>query len=257
MKILAINGSHRGGKGYTEFLIQKLFKGATSAGATCESVTLADMDIKRCTGCFSCQRKDRHLKCIYDGMDDISYVYDKIRDADLIIFAIPVYVFNMSSLLKSLLDRYPSTANCNDFRISKSGLFFHQIDKSLCSKPFITIICQDNMENETHRNIVSFFKTYARFMDAKYVGSLVRKSGMLVGRGNDTSQISKYPVLNDIYEAFIDAGKDLAIKGKISRSIQRRANRGLISIPPFIKQFSRIPIFREQIDKISRKRMES
>lgn len=36
MKLLAINASHRGDKGHTCFFVDKLFKGATEAGAACE-----------------------------------------------------------------------------------------------------------------------------------------------------------------------------------------------------------------------------
>lgn len=248
MNILAINASHRGKRGYTEFLVGKIFEGAIEAGAHCECVTLAEMDIKRCTGCFNCQNNDHLLQCIYDGKDDAKAVFDKMRRADLIIFATPVYVFNMSGLMKNLLDRYPSTSNCNCFRISKSGLFFHYIDKELCSKPFVTVICQDNIENETHKNIVSYFKTYAKFMDAKYVGNLVRTSSMVAGHGRDVNKLSQYPVLNDIYGAFHEAGKELALSGRISRKTQKRANQKLINIPCFVKYISGFKFCQKAIE---------
>lgn len=254
MKILAINASHKGKKGYTGFLIGKIFEGAMEAGAQCESVALAELDINRCTGCFTCQRNDRLFQCIYDGKDDTKAVFDKMRQADIIIFATPVYIFNMSGLLKNLLDRYASTSNCNCLRISESGLFFHHIDKELCSKPFVTVICQDNMENETHKNIISYFKTYARFMDAKYVGSLVRKSGMVAGHGRDANKLSQYPVLNDIYDTFCKAGKELALSGRVSSATQRRANRRLIDIPWFVKCISKFKPFQSVIEKKQREK---
>ena len=43
MKIIAINGSHRGTMGYTHFLIEKLFEGAKKEGAECEEITLAKL----------------------------------------------------------------------------------------------------------------------------------------------------------------------------------------------------------------------
>ncbi len=48
MKIIAINGSHRGENGYTEFLLNKLFQGAEEAGADCEIIHLAKMKMNRC-----------------------------------------------------------------------------------------------------------------------------------------------------------------------------------------------------------------
>ncbi|MCX7774072.1 MAG: flavodoxin family protein, partial [Clostridia bacterium] len=94
MKILAINGSHRGRNGYTQFLINKVLEGAASQGAEVETVTLTEHTIQRCTGCFTCQKQARLGKCIYDGKDAAAMIYNKMREADLLIFATPVYVFN-------------------------------------------------------------------------------------------------------------------------------------------------------------------
>lgn len=114
MKILAINGSHRGKNGYLEFLINKIFEGASYAGAQCEVIRLSDHEIRRCSGCFSCQRKERLFQCIYDGKDEARFVYDKMKQADLIIYATPVYIFNMSGLLKNLFDRFLFTCNLRE-----------------------------------------------------------------------------------------------------------------------------------------------
>ena len=247
MNIVAINGSHRGRKGYTHFLIEKLFDGARAGAANCEEIILSELNIKNCTGCFTCQREGHLRRCIYEGKDDAESVFKKMREADIIVFATPVYVFAMSSLIKNLLERYNATADCNDFKISRSGLFFHDIDTALCSKPFITIICQDNIEKETHRNIVDYFKTYARFMDARYAGSLVRTAGMIAGYGSDKTKFDKYPILTDIYAAFYDAGLELTKNGTISRSVQKRANRQLVPVPPFVKLLARVPAVRDRI----------
>ncbi|MCD4697436.1 MAG: hypothetical protein K8S16_14475 [Bacteroidales bacterium] len=45
MKIVAINRSHTGKRGYTHFLIEKLFKGAKQEGAVCEEITLAGKEL--------------------------------------------------------------------------------------------------------------------------------------------------------------------------------------------------------------------
>lgn len=255
MKIIAINASFRGSKGYTQFLINKLFEGSKEKGAECETIVLSEYNIKRCTGCFSCQSKARLYTCIYDGQDDTKLIYDKMRAADIIVFATPVYVFNMSSLLKNLFDRYPSTSDCSSINISKKGLFFHDIDKKLCSKPFVTLICQDNLENETYKNIISFFKTYSKFMDAKYLGNFVRKSSFLAKQGKDTSVLDKYPELISIYQAFAEAGKELVTIGKIKSKTQMTANKELIHIPILIRFIAKFEFFHKAIlNKIKTKK---
>ena len=105
MKIVALNASHRGDKGLTRFFIDKIFRGATAAGAECEVITLAKLKINRCLSCYQCQRGERHLVCAYDDKDDVRMIFDKMAGADILIFATPVYLMNMTGLLKTLLDR--------------------------------------------------------------------------------------------------------------------------------------------------------
>jgi len=46
---------------------------------------------------------------VYDGKDDVRAVFKKMAEADLIIYATPVYVFGMSGLLKIFLERMYAT----------------------------------------------------------------------------------------------------------------------------------------------------
>ena len=81
MKIIAINGSHRGENGYTEFLLNKLFQGAQEAGADCEIIHLAKMKMNRCTGCQHCHNEDSLFHCIYENKDDVLSIFNRMRDS--------------------------------------------------------------------------------------------------------------------------------------------------------------------------------
>jgi len=233
MKILAINGSHRGKRGYTHFLIDKLFQGVTNAGGECEEIALADLNISMCKACGVCNTEKHFLRCIYDGKDDVSVIFDKMREADIIVYATPIYVFNMSGLMKVFLDRINATGNCNDFRLSKSGLFFHHISKEIYSKPFVTIICHDNFENETSKSVRTYFETFSKFMDAPQVGVIVRRSGKVTGYGKNKEKETKYPKITESYSAIEKAGSELANNGKISGKTQRIASQDIIPVPFF------------------------
>lgn len=239
MKILAINGSHRGKRGYTHFLIDKLFQGAKNADAICEEVILADLNISMCKACGVCNTEKHLLKCIYDGKDDVAMIFDKMREADIIVYATPIYVFNMSGLMKVFLDRINATGNCNDFRLSNSGLFFHHISKDIYSKPFVTLICHDNFENETSKSVRTYFETFSRFMDAPQVGVIVRRSGKVTGYGKNRVKEKQYPKILESYNAIEKAGNELANNGKISRKTQRTASQDIIPVPffGFLKNF--------------------
>jgi FMN-dependent NADH-azoreductase len=255
MKILAINASHRGDAGHTGFLIDKLFQGATKAGADCELITLTKFKINRCLACEKCHTPEQHLRCVYDDKDSVRTIFNQMAAADLIIYATPVYVFGMSGLLKTFIDRMNATGDTLDLRMSQSGLMFHHIDRAICSKPFVTLVCCDNIESETPKNVLAYFRTFSKFMDAPQVGILVRNGGRLLGHGHDPKRAKQFPKINEIYAAYEQAGRELAIEGHIRRATERRANQEIIPVPMF-GIFKRLPFksfkrkFIEQAQKM-------
>ncbi len=249
MKVLAINASYRGDKGHTRFLIDKLFAGATAAGAECQVVTLARLKINRCLACGRCHTAEHYLECVHEGKDDVAAVFRQMAEADIFVYATPVYVFGLSGLLKTFLERFYSRGDSGDFRVSKSGLMFHHVNRAICSKPFVTLVCCDSLEDEMPRNALSYFRTFSRFLDAPQVGVLVRNGGLLSGHGRDPEREKRVPKILDVYAAYQQAGGELATQGRIRRSTERRANQEIVPAPLFsilkrLKPFKRIMVER-------------
>lgn len=251
LKILAINSSHRGERGYTRFLINKLFHGAAEAGANCEAVELAKLKIYRCLGCEQCHSEKSFLRCVYDDKDDVRMVFDKMAAADLIIFATPVYVFGMSGLMKTFLDRINAAGDVSELRFTQSGLMFHHVNPEICSKPLVSLVCCDNLEKETPKNALAYFRTYSRFMDAPLVGELVRNCGRLSGHGDQPEREARFPKIQESWTAFEQAGRELAAEGKIRRSTQRKANQDILPVPFFdlLKRLPLEPVKRKIIEQ--------
>ena len=239
MHILAINASYRGDHGYTRFLLDRLLEGAAEAGEECEVVSLAKLKIHHCLSCNECQKTallegDGYLThCVYNEKDDAQAVFEKMAAADLIIYATPVYVFAMSGLLKIFLERLYGHGVSDDLLLTESGLLFHWTDRRLCSKPFAVLVCCDNLENETPRSVIEYFKTFSRFMDAPLVGVLARNGGKLVGHGEDAAAARRFPKIEQVYAAYRKAGSELATLGCITPATQRRANQEIIPAPAF------------------------
>jgi hypothetical protein len=249
MKLLAINGSHRGDSGHSRVLLNLLFSGAAEAGADCEVVTLSKQKINRCLACGKCHTPEHYLKCMYAEKDDVSEIFAKIAAADLLIYATPVYVFGISGLLKIFLDRFYSTSDVNQLCVTQSGLFFHHVDETICSKPFVSLICCDNLDPQTPRNAREYFRTFARFMDAPHVGELIRNSGRLFGHGHDPKARERFPKIAQVYAAYEQAGRELALNGCISRATQRKANQDVIPVPFFGLLKHLIPFKRIMVTK--------
>ncbi len=231
MKILAINGSSRGDKGHTGVLLDRLLAGARTAGAEGEVVTLAKLKINRCLACGQCHTAAQRLKCVYAQTDDVAGIFAQMAAADLLIYATPVYLFGISGLLKTFLDRLYSTSDVYQLRVTRSGLFFHHVDEAVCSKPFVSLVVCDNVDPEMPRNARDYFRTFARFMDAPHVGELIRGGGRLFGYGHDPQAAARFPKIHAVYAAYGQAGRELARAGRISAATQRQANQDILPVP--------------------------
>ncbi|MFC1992401.1 flavodoxin family protein [Chloroflexota bacterium] len=89
--------------GNSWLLLEEALSGAKEHGANTEMVTLVEMELLPCDGCFTCQKTQHcHIK------DDMRDIYPKVLAADGIIFATPVYFLNVSGQAKIFIDRlYP------------------------------------------------------------------------------------------------------------------------------------------------------
>ena len=97
--VLVISTSLRQGSN-SEFLARQFARGAEEAGNRVETVSLRGKTLRFCVGCLSCQKTGR---CAIQ--DDAGAITEKMRAADAICFATPVYYYEMSGQMKTLLDR--------------------------------------------------------------------------------------------------------------------------------------------------------
>lgn len=107
MHIIGILGSPRGKNSLTLKLLESALNGAEDAGAEVEFIDVARKNIRPCKSCGICYVTG---KC--SQKDDFQAVYEKIIEADGIVFASPVYFNNVSSQLKLLIDRTGDAKHC-------------------------------------------------------------------------------------------------------------------------------------------------
>jgi len=98
-KVLIVSSSLRGGSN-SEILAREAERGAKDAGNDVEFLSLKGKDIKFCIGCLACQNT---RKCVQK--DDMAEMIEKVQNADVLIFATPIYYYEMSGQLKTFLDR--------------------------------------------------------------------------------------------------------------------------------------------------------
>ena len=98
-KILVISTSPRK-NGNSDLLADEFVRGAQEAGHQVEKISLYDKTISFCRGCLSCLNTQRCV--IHDDADTIA---QKMKTADSIAFATPVYYYGMCGQMKTMLDR--------------------------------------------------------------------------------------------------------------------------------------------------------
>lgn len=98
-KVLIISTSIRAGSN-SEALAHAFEKGAVEAGNDVEFVSLKDKQIAFCKGCLACQKIG---KCVI--VDDANAIADKMCAAEVIVWVTPIYYYEMSGQMKTLIDR--------------------------------------------------------------------------------------------------------------------------------------------------------
>jgi len=100
-KVMIMMGSPRK-NGNIATLIEQVVKGIKTVGGEVEIYYLHDMKINPCDACDMCQN-DILTDCIVE--DEMTALYPKLRQADAIVIASPVYWFTMSAQTKLFMDR--------------------------------------------------------------------------------------------------------------------------------------------------------
>jgi len=181
--ILILNGSPRV-NGNTAVLAAQLTAGAEEDGAQVESIYLHDMDIRPCDACDFCQENGDG--CVIS--DDMQSLYPKMRSADVIVIASPVYWFSLTAQSKLCIDRWYALCVDSVYEIAgkQIALLMPYGDDDLYGSGGITVI-------HTIEGI------------CKYVG--MELAGIVHGTAMDVGDAEKDPEL--MKQAF-DLGQTLA-----------------------------------------------
>ena len=163
-KVLIITTSLRA-KSNSDVLAERLLAGAKDAGHDVELISLKGKTIKFCIGCLACQKTQQ---CVLK--DDAVAIAEKVKNADTLVFVTPIYYYEMSGQMKTLLDRmnplYPS-----DYKFRKVYL--------------LSVAAED--EEQTSEKAVSGLQGWVDcFEKAKLAGSLfcggLNNAGEAIGK---------------------------------------------------------------------------
>jgi multimeric flavodoxin WrbA/putative sterol carrier protein len=219
MKIIAFNGSPRGAKGNTEVILQAFLEGVHDAGEEVEVIYLKDKTIKHCIGCFTCWIKTPGV-CVHK--DDMPELLDKIKDTDVIIGALPLYIYTVPGLFKDFMDRMipliqPHIEKRGD-RFTHPSRYGNQLQMVLISNAGFP---------ETHNfdALKQTFRLLTDGPDSELVGMICCAGGPLL----------TIPAMKDEVQWYLDAAKkagfEVVSEGRITPETQAILDRPLPSDP--------------------------
>lgn len=120
--IVILNGSPRK-QGYTSQMIEVFIESLNNREYEFDIYNCGDLEISFCVDCRYCEK---NYKCVIN--DDMQEIYNKLENADIILFATPVYFYTVSAQLKRVIDRlqvyyFRNINKSNNFK-NKKGILF-------------------------------------------------------------------------------------------------------------------------------------
>jgi multimeric flavodoxin WrbA/putative sterol carrier protein len=224
--VILINASPRRSSGYTKPLASCLAEGIREAGANVEEVDLANLKIKTCTGCWQCWIREQG--CVFDGRDDFYELFAKVNRADLIVYALPLYVDGMPSILKNYFDR--SVRRVYPYMGGDTAKMRHprRIDRKNQAMAVLSIC--GFQEKTQFRALDRHFRAIAHNFHIPLVETVYRPGAMFL-----FNNPFLYKKQTEILESMKKAGTELTLTGKISRKTKRIIEQSLTAKKEFVR----------------------
>ena len=118
MKIITILGSPRR-RGNTATILSA-FESLVSAQHRVERINLLDYTVRGCLGCDHCQNIYDEPGCAQH--DDALSIFQRMAEADMIVYASPVYTWSVTAQMKALLDRQYCLVKWQDGKLVQAFL---------------------------------------------------------------------------------------------------------------------------------------
>lgn len=148
MRVSAILGSPRK-KGVTTTLATAFVDRMEKSGAETQRFFLNDMAFKGCQGCQGC--KTRAGACVLE--DDLTPALKSLQESDILLFATPIYYWDVTGQFKTFVDRTWSLVK-PDYQTNPEPTYIGKGKKAL-------LITSQGQVKEKHQDVV---QKYAGFL---------------------------------------------------------------------------------------------
>jgi multimeric flavodoxin WrbA/putative sterol carrier protein len=218
LKILAIQGSPRPKVSNTELLLKEFLKGAQDEGAETETIYLKEKDIHPCVGCYTCWTKTPGV-CVFK--DDMPELLKKVKECDLLVYATPLYNYNMTALTKAFQERLLPLLDPH--LVKKEGVYRHPQRFEVNRK--MVLISTSGFPELSHFDALRhIFRIMERNGDVPLVGELLVPAAEAVLKQEYLRERAQ-----GILQAAYRAGVEVVRDGKVSEETEVKIQRPLLS----------------------------
>lgn len=215
-KVVAVCGSVRTDKSSTAKILKPFLEGMEEAGASAELFYTKRLNVKPCEGDLSCWTKNSG-QCYID--DSMQMLYPKLRGADILVLATPVYIplpGEMQNLLNRLLPLMEPTCKWRRGRTRLSGFRANvRISK------IVLVSTSGWWETANFGTVLRIVKEAAKDLNVEFAGALLRPNFSYMAENKEKAE--------KIFEAANQAGYQLVKEGKIPKELLEVISQPLIS----------------------------
>ena len=212
-------------KGNTALILNPFLEGMKEEGAEVELFYTRKLNINPCTGEFNCWLKTPG-KCYQN--DDMNILYPKITEADVIVFATPVYVDGVTGPMKNLIDRM--IPRVEPFFELRDGHCRHPVRGEPKVRKYVLISNCGLWEKDNFDPLIVFMKAFCKNASAEFAGALLRPHGEAL-----PTMLKMGAPIGDIFEAAKEAGRQIGKEQKISQETLDIVSRELMPREMYIQ----------------------
>jgi multimeric flavodoxin WrbA len=221
-----VYGSPRKRKSGSYHLGEHFAEGLKKGGFSIEEIMVHEKKIKPCLGCFSCWSTSPG-KCVNrDDMDELLPILDQ---ADLIVYAIPLYIYSVPGPVKTFMDRQLPLVE--GYMVNKDGVTAHpRRNKDKTIKAFILSVA--GFPEKTHFDaMIAMFKKNFRPNSERYLGEIV------IAGANSMAYDENQKDYANLYGLVEQAGFELSQKGHVNESTLKQIDEITHFTPEKIKTY--------------------
>ena len=226
MKIVAINGSPKMDKGTTALILAPFLDGMREAGAEVELFYTKRLKVNPCQGDFRCST---HTPGECFQKDDMQMLHPKLCDADVWVFATPLYISGMTGPLKNLIDRI--LIPLGEPRIElRDGHCHHPLRKGTKPGKIVLVSSCGYWELDNFCLLLTHVHALCEHAEREFAGALLRPHGPAL-----QPMLEQGAPIGDLFEAAKEAGRQLARDGKMSPETLAIVSRELLPLEAWVR----------------------